>query len=68
MYMEARDEYNMLLENGELQEIYSEYNLVGDWKKDERKFLKAYEDNQKAMKDAESFILDLDADYEFGDI
>jgi len=53
--MKAKDEYNALLDNGELLEMYPE--LSGSWVKDKGKFTKIWEQNIEAIKN-----LDVDFD------
>lgn len=53
--MKARREYNVLLENGELLELYPE--LSGSWSKDGKLFTSLWEQNRDA-------IMEIDFDYE----
>lgn len=46
--MKAKEEYNVLLENGELLELYPE--LSGSWAKDKKKFTTIWEQNIEAIK------------------
>ena len=47
--MTAKNEYNVLLESGELLEMYPE--LSGSWSKDKNKFTLIWEQNIEAIKD-----------------
>ena len=47
--MNSRTEYKVLLENGELLEMYPE--LSGSWSKDKEKFSILWEQNLEAIKD-----------------
>lgn len=47
--MRVKKEYNILLENGELLELYPE--LSGSWLKDKKDFTIIWEQNTKAIKD-----------------
>lgn len=47
--MKVKKEYDVLLDSGELLEMYPE--LSGSWKKDKNKFTKIWEQNIKAIKD-----------------
>lgn len=58
--MKPREEYDLLLSSGELQEVYSEYNLTGNWEKDKKKFLRAQEDNLRALEGAKNLYVDYD--------
>jgi len=42
--MKARSEYNILLDLGELEELYP--NLTGVWEQDKEKFIAIWEQNQ----------------------
>lgn len=55
----AKGLYDALLESGELKALYS--SMKGTWEKDEKAFLRQYEENQKLIDDADSLI-DLDDD------
>jgi len=46
--MTAKKEYDFLLENGELLELYP--TLSGSWSKDRKKFLPLWEKNVEAIK------------------
>lgn len=46
--MKAKEEYNVLLDNGELLELYPE--LSGSWAKDKKKFTVIWEQNIEAIK------------------
>ena len=45
--MNARREYNILLDLGELNELYP--NLTGIWEKDKKKFTSIWEQNQEIL-------------------
>lgn len=49
--MNARSEYNILLDLGELDELYP--NLTGIWEKDKKKFTSIWEQNQAILGDIE---------------
>ncbi len=49
--MIVKKEYNVLLEGGELLEMYPE--LSGSWEKDEKVFTSIWEKNQEAIRDIE---------------
>lgn len=49
--MKAKEEYNVLLDGGELLEIYPE--LSGSWSKDKKIFTKIWEQNIKAIKNTD---------------
>lgn len=53
--MKASKEYNLLLESGELLELYPE--LSGVWEKDKKRFIYMWEQNQE-------LFMDLDIDYD----
>lgn len=53
--MKAKNEYDVLLDNGELLELYPE--LSGSWTKDKKKFTKIWEQNIEAIKN-----IDIDFD------
>jgi len=62
--LQARKIYDALVESGELKTLYS--SMKGTWEKDEKTFLRQYEENQKIINDASSVIdLDEDLDGEF---
>lgn len=46
--MKAKKEYDVLLENGELLEMYPE--LSGSWKEDKKNFIVIWEQNIEAIK------------------
>lgn len=46
--MKVKDEYEVLLDSGELLELYPE--LSGSWAKDKKKFTKIWEQNIEAIK------------------
>lgn len=46
--MRAKQEYHVLLENGELLEMYPE--LSGSWSKDKNQFTVLWEQNAEAIK------------------
>jgi len=46
--MKAKEEYNILLDKGELLEMYPE--LSGHWIKDRRKFTKIWKQNIEAIR------------------
>lgn len=46
--MKARSEYNILLDLGELEELYP--NLTGVWKQDKEIFTCIWEQNQEILK------------------
>jgi len=54
--MTAKKEYNVLLENGELLELYPE--LSGSWKEDKELFTPIWETNKEAIKN-------IDEDFDF---
>lgn len=56
--MKASKEYNILLESGELLELYPE--LSGIWSKDNKKFTHMWEQNQDILMDLE---IDFDNEY-----
>ena len=47
--MKAKNEYDELLKNGELLELYPD--LSGSWQKDKKSFTAAWEQNIEAIKD-----------------
>lgn len=47
--MKAKQEYDVLLENGELLEMYPE--LSGSWEEDKKSFSVIWEQNIEAIKD-----------------
>lgn len=49
--MSAISEYNMLLDLGELLELYP--GLTGEWKNDSKKFTSMWEKNQEIFNDYE---------------
>lgn len=53
--MKARSEYNILLDLGELEELYP--NLTGVWEQDKENFTFIWEQNQEILKsiDTKSF-------------
>lgn len=60
--MTPKQTYDMLVENEELMVMYPEFNFTGRWREDKELFLKLNEYNEKAMKDAEEYIMNLDDD------
>lgn len=62
--MTPRQTYDMLVETGELMVMYDEFNFTGKWSKDKELFLKVYEANEAAIKEANGFVVDLDEDDE----
>ncbi len=55
--MKAKNEYQVLLENGELLEMYP--GLSGSWDKDKKRFTIIWEQNIEAIKDID---VDFDED------
>jgi len=49
--VKVKREYNVLLESGELLEMYPD--LSGSWTKDKKEFTKFWEENVRAIKDIE---------------
>lgn len=47
---EAKKEYDLLVESGELTTLLP--GATGEWEKDKNKFLTRYEENQSIIKDA----------------
>lgn len=47
--MKAKEEYQKLLNSGDLEELYPD--LTGNWKKDQEEFTRLYDLNNKALKD-----------------
>lgn len=47
--MKVKNEYNVLLQSGDLLELYPE--LSGSWPKDKKKFTLIWEQNVEAIKD-----------------
>lgn len=47
--MPAERQYNMLLANGDLLDLYP--GLTGEWNKDKKVFAELYEMNRKAIND-----------------
>jgi hypothetical protein len=56
---QAKRIYDALLESGELKTLYS--SMKGDWKKDQKSFIKQYEDNERLING--DSVIDLD-DYD----
>lgn len=50
--MKAKNEYDELLKNGELLELYPD--LSGSWQKDKNSFTAAWEQNVEAIKDTDT--------------
>lgn len=62
--LQARKIYDALVESGELKTLYS--SMKGTWRKDEKAFIRQYEENQKLIDDIPSVLnLDEDLDGEF---
>lgn len=59
---EARKEYNILKEKGELKDLLS--NSTGDWSKDKKSFIKLFYENQQIIENAMDLnkLLDDDED------
>lgn len=53
---QAKQEYDILLENEELLEMFS--NFTGSWKKDKAEFMRFYEMNEEILKTDKGFDLE----------
>lgn len=57
---EAQKQYNTLLENGELRDMFPQFK--GEWEKDKKAFTKYYDENEALLNG------DLDEDYDEDDV
>lgn len=56
---QAKKIYDALLESGELKALYS--SMVGEWSKDQKSFIRQYEEDERLIND--DSLIDLD-DYD----
>lgn len=60
MTQEAKNHYQTLKDNGELNDIFP--RATGNWEEDKGRFIRLYDENIKFVLDYEKGVLDLDED------
>jgi hypothetical protein len=50
---QIQKQYNSFKESGDLKMLFP--GMSGNWEKDEKRFTRVWEDNQRLLKEAESF-------------
>lgn len=50
---QVQKQYNSFKESGDLKMLFP--GMSGNWEKDEKRFTRVWEDNQRLLKEAESF-------------